>query len=63
MVEEINKIPDINLKNQNIIINDVDISCYDDSGYMIEAEENNSYFLLAIRGEIIFDMPKKVLLE
>ena len=62
-VVEINKIPDINLKSQNIIINDIDISGYDDSGYMIEAEENNSYFLLGIRGKIIFDIPQKVLLE
>jgi len=62
-VVEINKIPDINLKSQNIIINDIDISGYDDSGYMIEAEENNSYFSLAIKGEIIFDIPQKILLE
>ncbi len=62
-VSEIDKIPDINLKSQNIIINEIDISGYDDSGYMIEAEENNSYFLLGIRGEIIFDIPQKVLLE
>ena len=30
---------------------------------MIESEENNSYFVLSIRGELIFDVPKKVLLE
>ena len=62
-VVEINKIPDITLKSQNIIINDIDISGFDESGYMVEAEENNSYFLLGIRGELIFDVPKKVLLE
>ena len=62
-VVEINKIPDITLKSQNIIINDIDISGFDESGYMIEAEENNSYFLLGISGELIFDVPKKVLLE
>jgi len=62
-VVEINKIPDITLKSQNIIINDIDISGFEDPGYMIEPEENNSYFLLGIRGELIFDVPKKVLLE
>ena len=60
---EINKIPDINLKSQNIIIDWIDICGYDDDGYMIEAEENNSYFVLSIRGELIFDVPQKVLLE
>ncbi len=60
---EINKIPDINLKSQNIIIDSIDICGYDDDGYMIEAEENNSYFVLSIRGELIFDVPQKVLLE
>ena len=62
-VVEINKIPDINLKSQNIIIDWIDISGFKDPGYMIEAEENNSYFVLSIRGELIFDVPKKVLLE
>ena len=62
-VVEINKIPDINFKSQNIIIDWIDISGYDEDGYMIEAEENNSYFVLSIRGELIFDVPKKVLLE
>ena len=62
-VVEINKIPDITLKSQNIIIDWIDISGYDEEGYTIEAEENNSYFLLSIRGELIFDVPKKVLLE
>ena len=58
-VVEINKIPDINLKSQNIIIDWIDISGFKDPGYMIEAEENNSYFVLSIRGELIFDVPKK----
>ena len=61
-VVEINKIPDINLKSQNIIINDIDISGYDDSGYMIEAEENNSYFIRYKRKNY-FCIPQKVLLE
>ena len=60
-VVEINKIPDINLKSQNIIIDWIDISGFKDPGYMIEAEENNSYFVLSIRGELIFDVPKKSL--
>jgi len=60
---EINKIPDINLKSQNILIKDIDICGYYQNGYMIDAEENNSYFLLGIRGELTFDVPKKVLLE
>ena len=62
-VVEINKIPDINFKSQNIIIDWIDISGFKDLGFMIEAEENNSYFVLSIRGELIFDVPKKVLLE
>ena len=62
-VVEINKIPGINLKSQNIIIDWIDISGFKDPGFMIEAEENNSYFVLSIRGELIFDVPKKVLLE
>ncbi len=60
---EINKIPNISLKSQNIIIDSIDICGYDDDGYMIEAEENNSYFVLSIRGELIFDVPQKVLLK
>ena len=55
---EINKIPNISLKSQNIIIDSIDICGYDDDGYMIEAEENNSYFVFSIRGELIFDVPK-----
>ena len=62
-VVEINKIPDINLKSQNITIDWIDISGYEDPGYIVEEEENNSYFVLSIRGELIFDVSKKVLLE
>ena len=42
-VVEINKIPDITLKSQNIIIDWIDISGYDEEGYTIEAEENIYY--------------------
>ena len=62
-VIEINTIPNITLKSQKIIIDQIDISGYDDQGYIIEAEENNSYFVLGMRGKLIFDVPKKVLLE
>ena len=62
-VVEINKIPDITFKSQNIIIDWIDISGYEEEGDMIEAEENNSYFVLSFRGELVFDVPKKVLLE
>ena len=61
---EINKIPNINLKNQNITIDWIDI-CGFDERYLTatEALDDNSYFVLSIRGELIFDVPKKVLLE
>jgi len=62
-VVEINKIPDINLKSQNITIDWIDISGYEDPGYIVLEEENNSYFVLSIRGELFFDVPKKVLIE
>ena len=62
-VIQIKKIPNITLKSQKIIIDWIDISGYEDPGYMIEAEVNNSFFVLSIRVELIFDVPKKVLLE
>ena len=60
---EINKIPDINLKSQNIIIDRIDICGYNEDGYIVEPEGNNSFFILSIRGELIFDIPQKVLIE
>tara|TARA_B100000886_G_scaffold161813_1_gene110325 strand:- start:263 stop:922 length:660 start_codon:yes stop_codon:yes gene_type:complete len=60
---EINKIPDINLKSQNIIIDWIDICGYNEDGYIVEPEGNNSFFILSIRGELIFDIPQKVLIE
>tara|TARA_B100000886_G_scaffold315962_1_gene254275 strand:+ start:127 stop:786 length:660 start_codon:yes stop_codon:yes gene_type:complete len=60
---EINKIPDINLKSQNIIINDIDICGINEDGYIIEPKGNNSFFRLSIRGELIFEVPQTVLLE
>ena len=60
---EINKIPDINLKSQNIIIESIDICGYNEDGYIVEPEGNNSFFILSIRGELIFDIPQKVLIE
>jgi len=60
---EINKIPNINLKSQNIFIDRIDICGYNEDGYLIESEGNNSFFILSIRGELIFDVPQKVLIE
>ena len=60
---EINKIPDINLKSQNIFIDWIDICGYNEDGYIVEPEGNNSFFILSIRGELIFDIPQKVLIE
>ena len=60
---EINKIPDINLKSQNIIIDGIDICGYNEDGYMIKPKGNNSFFKLSIRGELVFEVPQKILLE
>ena len=60
---EINKIPDITLKSQNIIILNIDISGCDEYNYRQDALEDNSYFDLSIKGELVFDVPQKVLLE
>ena len=51
-VVEINKIPDITLKSQNIIIDWIDICGYNEHGYMIESKGNNSFFILSIRVEL-----------
>ena len=59
----INKIPDINLKSQNIIIDWIDICGYNEDGYMIKPKGNNSFFKLSIKGELIFEVPQKILVE
>ena len=60
---EINKIPNITLKSHNIIILNIDISGCDEYNYRQDALEDNSYFDLSIKGELVFDVPQKVLLE
>tara|TARA_Y100000589_G_C26882693_1_gene518677 strand:+ start:99 stop:281 length:183 start_codon:yes stop_codon:yes gene_type:complete len=32
-------------------------------GYIFDAEENNSFFMLSIKGDVIFDVPNEVILE
>ena len=60
---EINKITDINLASQNIIIDWIDTCGFDVDGYIFDAEENNSFFMLSIKGDVIFDVPNEVILE
>jgi len=58
-VVEINKIPDITLKSQNIIIDWIDISGYDEEGYTIEFCFNRKKIftiILKVFGNQIFNL-------